>query len=217
MSDPYWEKLWQSEDAGELARYIQGHMKSSPAFLELFRQRHVSSVCDAACGFGAYSAMLSANGFHVGGFDVAGSSVELTKALLKNAGLTFGEYKTCDICDIAFPGEAFDAVVAHAVVDHLTAERAKTALNELLRIVKRDGLVYLSFDPLEDDDLAQPHEVLSDGSFPYSSGDRNGLLFHYYSEEDIGCLLAGFHIVYQNETPRGEREFILQKNGRSLL
>jgi len=211
MTDSYWETLWKTEDAGELARYVRSHMKSSPAFLELFRQRCVSSVCDAACGFGAYSAMLSANGYRVSGFDIAGSSVELTKTMLKKAGLKFGEYQVCDICGIAFPGGAFDAVVAHAVIDHLTAERAKTALNELFRVVKNNGLVYLSFDPLEDDDLAQPHAILPDGSFLYSDGDRNGLLFHYYSNADVDRLLDGLKIVYRNETSWGEREFVLEK------
>lgn len=212
MTDPYWEKLWQTEDGDELARYLRGHMESSPAFLEVFRRRRVFSVCDAACGFGAYSAMLSANGYRVSGFDVAASSVALTKKLLAHVGLESGEYKMCDICDIAFPDASFDAAVAHAVIDHLSAERAKTALNELFRIVKKGGIVYLSFDPLEEDDLTQPHEVLPDGSFLYTRGDMDGLLFRHYSDDDIDCLFSGFDIVYQNETPRGEREFILQKD-----
>lgn len=210
MQDAYWEGVWQAEDAAQCAEYLRGHMRARPAFLDVFRQYGVVTVCDAACGFGAYGAMLAANGFSVSLFDIASSSVELAKTLFQRKGLAAKDWRVCDICQISYPNETFDAVVAHAVIDHLSAERAHAALFELVRITKPGGLVYLSFDPLEEDDLVLPHEVLSDGSFLYTEGERNGLLFHYYTENEIRQLLVGFETIYLNETANGGRERIFR-------
>jgi ubiquinone/menaquinone biosynthesis C-methylase UbiE len=210
MRDAYWEGVWQAEDAARCAEYLLGHMRARPAFLDVFRQHGVATVCDAACGFGAYGAMLAANGFSVSLFDIADSSIVLAKFLFQHEGLAAKDWRVCDICQIAYPSGSFDAVVAHAVIDHLPAERARAALGELTRIVKPSGLVYLSFDPLEEDDLVQSHEVLSDGSFLYTEGERNGLLFHYYTEKEIRLLLKGFETIYTNETTNGSRERIVR-------
>lgn len=210
MQDAYWEGVWQAEDAAQCAEYLRGHMRARPAFLDVFRECGVVNVCDAACGFGAYGAMLAANGFSVSLFDIASSSIELAKTLFQREGLSAIDWQVCDICQIAFPSGSFDAVVAHAVIDHLPAKRAQTALCELMRIAKPGGLVYLSFDPLEEDDLLEPHDILPDGSFFYTGGSRKGLLFHPYSDENAHLLLLGQKIVYSRINKRGEREYILQ-------
>ena len=210
MPDAYWENVWLSEDPAQCAEYLRGHMRAKPEFLDVFRRHGAVSVCDAACGFGAYGAMLAANGFHVSLFDVAESSVKLAQTLFRQEGLAAEGWRVCDICQIAYPCGTFDAVVAHAVIDHLPAERARQALGELVRIAKPGGLVYLSFDPLEEDDLSEPHEVRADGSFLYIAGSRRGLLFHPYCQEDIQALLREYKIVYSQTNARGGRECVLQ-------
>lgn len=215
MRDAYWEDVWQAEDSAQCAEYLRGHMRARPAFLDVFRQYGVTAVCDAACGFGAYGAMLTANGFSVSLFDIADSSVELAKTLFQLEGISANDWRVCDICQISYPNEAFDAVVAHAVIDHLSTERARTALGELTRITKPDGLVYLSFDPLEEDDLLEPHDIHPDGSFLYTEGERNGLLFHYYSENEIRHLLDGYETIYLNETANGVRERVFRAHAEA--
>ena len=209
----YWEKEWDSDSPDAYQTYLLGHIRAKPWFLEEFHRRGVSRVCDAACGFGAYSAMLSANGFSVSGFDVSQNAVNLTTDLLNRNSLAFSSYRVCDICGIDFPNESFDAVVAHAVLDHLPVKDVRQAILELHRVTKDGGFIFLSFDPLEPEDLEEPHEVMLDGSFLYVGGGRDGLLFHFYSDEEIQTLLHGRTVLQWHQSKRCEREILIQKQG----
>lgn len=205
----YWDKEWKASTVSEYKKYINPNGK--PKFFDIFIENKINYVCDAACGFGAFSVMLSNNGFVVSGFDVSKYSVNLTKNMLENFNCSYEDYKTCSITDIYFNDETFDAVVAHAVIDHLSSIDAKIALDELFRITKKHGLIYLSFDRLEDDDIELEHVILEDGSFLYSDESRDGLLFKYYTEEDIKNLIQGKEILYYNTTSKGDREVVLRK------
>ncbi|QSX06571.1 class I SAM-dependent methyltransferase [Sedimentibacter sp. zth1] len=207
--EEYWNKEWSNNKIDEYIKYIRPDF--TPRFFEIFSKYNIKNVCDAACGFGTYSIMLNNRGFEVSGFDIAENSVNLTKNMLKHFKLPNDDYKTCSITDISFKDEAFDAVVAHAVIDHLSKKSACTALNELYRITKQGGLIYLSFDCLEEDDLNLAHEILEDGSFLYTDKSRDGLLFNHYTNEDIEKLLLGKQQIYFNTTKRGDREVILKK------
>jgi len=207
----YWEKEWSTLPIDAYQSYLDCHLRAKPWFLEQFQTNQVRNVCDAACGFGAYSAMLSANGYLVSGFDIATTAVELTTKLLDQNKLAYSQYIVSDICAIGYPTDCFDAVVAHAVIDHLSATAAQTALDELLRITRPGGLVYISFDPLEEDDLIAPHEVFSDGSFLYSDGERKGLLFRYYPSKHIKNLVGSVKILRWHCSRRGERSLLIQK------
>jgi len=207
----YWEKEWSTLSIDECQSYLEYHIRAKPWFLESFQAHQARHVCDAACGFGAYSAMLSANGYQVSGFDVVETAVNLTKKLLDQNQLAYSQYIVSDICAIGYPNDCFDAVVAHAVIDHLSANTAQTALAELLRVTRPGGLVYVTFDPLEEEDLNAPHEVLDDGSLLYSSGERTGLLFRYYTSKDIKKLVGARKTIQWHCSRHGERSLLIQK------
>ena len=205
----YWNVEWKDATVSEYKKYINPNGR--PKFFDIFKEYNIRYVCDAACGFGAYSVMLNNNGFHTAGFDVSENSVNLTKSMLLHFNCPNDEYKVCNITDIDFDDEIFDAVVAHAVIDHLSVNDAKKALEELYRITKKNGLIYLSFDGIEGDDISLEHQVLEDGSFLYHDESRNGLLFKYYLEKDINNLIIGRNKVYYNITSKGDREVIIKK------
>ena len=211
-SKEYWDKCWRNEDVGELKRYLARYRHRENEIVKLFRANGVKRVCDAACGFGAYSLLFASCGFEVEGFDISETSVEVTRSLLTEYGIDTSAYKEADILDTGYAAETFDAVTAHAVLDHLTYADAEKALHELYRITKENGLIFLSFDGMEEEDEAKQHVVLEDGSFRYVGNDsRCGLIFHYYTDEDITKLLCGRKREYEKITERGERLIVLRK------
>ena len=95
-------------------------------------------LLDCGCGPGTITVGLAqaVNLGHVSGIDIAESQIELAKA--QAAGLNNVDFRVGNIYDLPFEAAAFDAVFAHAVIEHL-----KTPLNavkEIRRVLKSGGI-----------------------------------------------------------------------------
>lgn len=206
----YWDTVWNRKDIEEYRRYIEGYKGIKNSMVRQFRKHNCHKVCDAACGFGANSLILQSNGFDVWGFDISEDSVWITRELLTPYGIQKEQFKTASLTDTEYPDGFFDAVAVRAALDHLSVDEFESALKELQRITKEKGLLYASFDPLEPDDLELGHKVLEDGSFLYTDESRKGLLFHYYSEEDIQKAFRQYKILAMETDGRGNRHVIIR-------
>lgn len=208
----YWDTVWHKEDIENYKHYIKGYENVKNIMVREFQKHNCHVVCDAACGFGANSLILQSNGFDVWGFDISESAVWITKELLTPYGIRKEQFKTASILNTEYPDNFFDAVAVRAALDHLCVNDFNRALNEIKRITKENGLLYASFDSLESDDTELEHSVLEDGSFLYTDESRAGLLFHYYSDEDIQKVFQGYEILGIEKDGRGNRHLVVKLN-----
>ncbi|MDE6641876.1 MAG: methyltransferase domain-containing protein [Acetatifactor sp.] len=206
----YWDTVWSKEDLENYKKYIKGYENVQNMMVREFQKHNCHVVCDAACGFGANSLILQSNGFDVWGFDISESAVWITKELLAPYGIRREQFKTASILSTGYPDGFFDAAAVRAALDHLCVKEFNIALGELKRITKENGLLYASFDPLEPDDTELEYRVLEDGSFLYTDESRAGLLFHYYSDEDIQKAFHGYEILDMETDGRGNRHLTVR-------
>lgn len=206
----FWETRWQQGSVEEYGAYLAKFYRKSDPMIDLLKQYPVRRVCDAACGFGAYSLMLASNGFQVEGFDIAPTSVAVTKALLGKYGIDASRFKVASVLDTGYT-ETFDAVTARSVLDHMCISDAEAALQELFRIVRDGGILVVSFDGLDEEDLEIPHTVTEDGSILYTAGRRCGMIFHCYAESELKDWLSVYPILLSYTNDRGERFFAIRK------
>ncbi len=208
--DSYWEQCWRKENQAQLYQYLDQYYGARGRVIEIFKEHKAVDVCDAACGFGAYSLAFASNGFHVYSFDISKTAVEITASGLSRYGFDAGHVKVSDILNTGYSDEMFDGVIAHAVLDHLLVADAKKALRELFRITKKNGLIMISFDVAEAEDNTAEHVLMEDGTMRYVDEPRKGMLFHPYEWEEIDELIKGHETVYKKETAR-EKVLVLQK------
>ena len=203
-ADLYWESSWAAEDPAQFPACQEAWSRSCGDIAGFFRAHGVETVCDGACGFGAYTLALAAKGFSVSAFDISPTAAELTRQGLARLGLA-AEVKTASLLDTGYPDGRFDAAVAASVLDHLTEADAQRALAELCRIVKSGGLLLVSFDTPEEEDVSLEHEVLPDGSFLYTQAtDRAGMLFRPCGGPERTALLEGLETLWERTTAGGK-------------
>lgn len=207
----FWEKCWQAEDQEQLFQYLKQYDRWAGPEIDVFRQAGIHTVCDAACGFGAYTLALASQGFAVRSFDISAKAVEIARNGLRRLGYDI-EIKVADLLRTGYGDGAFDGAFAHSVMDHMTRADAEAALHELYRIVRPGGLILLSFDTAEEEDYTAPHDVLPDGSLRYTGDShRSGMIFHPYDWEKIHELVKGREIVFESVNRKNEQIVILKK------
>lgn len=211
-SHTYWESRWNQTSAESLKEVLQPYHQGKDEILDVLKAHRVRRICDAGCGFGAYSLLLASNGFNVEGFDLSESAVAVTKELLGNYKIDASSYRAASVLQTGYEDEQFDAAVAYSVLDHMTVDDAKKGLTELSRIVRKDGLLVLAFDSLEEDDLELAHTVMPDGSLLYTQGKRTGMIFHPFTEQELSELLGNKKILYRRTNTKGERVLVVRNS-----
>mgnify|MGYP005764651821 CR=1 FL=1 len=211
-SHTYWESRWSQTSAESLKEVLQPYHQGKDEILDVLKAHRVRRICDAGCGFGAYSLLLASNGFDVEGFDLSESAVAVTKELLGNYKIDASSYRAASVLQTGYADEQFDAAIAYSVLDHMTVNDAAKGLRELSRIVRKDGLLVLAFDSLEEDDLELAHTVMPDGSLLYTQGKRTGMIFHPFTEQELSEMLDNKEVLYRRTSTKGERVLVVRNS-----
>lgn len=206
----FWEKCWSKENIDALLPYLENYNNIKSDEIDLFQKENVKTVCDAACGFGAYTLALASNGFTVKAFDISENAAEIAYEGLKRLGYDI-EVKAASITRTGYADAEFDGVFAHSVLDHMTFEDAKKGFAELCRIVRPGGLILVSFDEVDEDDLALEHENLQDGCIKFTGDSaKNGMILHSYDDIWGKELLSGKEILYEAVNSKDEHVFVVR-------
>lgn len=175
--------------------------------------RKGSRVLDLGCGMGLMSVLMRRLEHEVTGIDIdIGGSGEATgvqghpwgsrRAEIDNPGLIRDCWNALgplyDVSLVPFNGSNipfedgyFDAVIMHAVFEHLLAREIPAMLKEIHRVTAPNGFFFVFRTPRE-------------GSYLESLSHRLGLAAHekLYREEEVESLVsaAGFHLARRNVT-----------------
>ncbi len=98
-------------------------------------------LLDIGCGPGFFLAEAKAQGWRVQGVDLSGWAKETAR---ERYGIDVFQG---DLNGAHFPDKSFDVIVMNDVIEHL--EDPKSALREVRRILKNDGILYLSTPDIE--------------------------------------------------------------------
>ena len=138
------------------------------------------TTADIGCGNGRDSNWMKQNGFQVSGFD---SSTELRK-IAQDLFPTV-EFRTATLPGLHEIKNQYDNVFCETVIMHLSKNQIESAIQNLKRILKPNGVLYLSWRVTEGEDSRHKDGRLYsafDSELITSQFDPSGILF---SEDKI--------------------------------
>lgn len=94
-------------------------------------------VLDAGCGHGRDTHYFARHGLEPVGVDLAEDMIDYAKENKE------GEFHKMDINDLAFENQSFDGVWCNTVLIFFPPQEMKQILQELKRVLKEDGMLYL--------------------------------------------------------------------------
>lgn len=143
-----------------------------------------AKVLEIGCAGGRDSKVFLDRGFNLTGIDLVEEFIDFTKEACPE-----GEFYQMDVLDLDFPDKKFDAVWAHAVLLHLYDDDLLKALNNLNKVLKPGGKLFVSLKLGDRDDLII--DKLSNGEKRYFNLTTKDKIMTYLKE-------SGFKIIKYN-------------------
>ncbi|HEX9916634.1 MAG TPA: methyltransferase domain-containing protein [candidate division Zixibacteria bacterium] len=173
------------------------------------RKYNVSKVLDLGCGFGRWSIALARAGFQVKAVDISSEAIKRLTKWANQKSLSI-ETKVSSAQRLVSIGEKVDAVICNSVLDHMLSSEASKSMLNLKNALKFGGIAYLSFDGLDQEDKDK-HVSLEDSTRRYTEGKLKGMLWRFYSNEEIRSLCKDMEVLEFIENSNGKREVWIRK------
>lgn len=145
-------------------------------------------ILDAGCGSGRMTIPLSRAGYRVVGLDLVRDSLREIRAR--------GDYDLVagDVRCLPFRDRTFDAVVCYDVLQHLLKPERARAAEEIERVLMPGGIAFV--EAFGRRDMRYGGKEVE----PHTFRRETGIIYHYFSEDEMRDLLAGLEEVTVKST-----------------
>jgi len=160
-----------------------------------WKEKGYKTILDFGCGLGRHSVFFARSGFTVSAFDLSITGVNHLKQWVANDGLHI-DTSVADMLELPYPNQSFDAIFAYHVISHTDSSGIKKIINEISRVLKSDGELYMTLCSKETwsyRDAGYPK--LDDNTVTKTDeGPEKGIPHFYVNLDDILSLLSKFTI-----------------------
>ena len=137
---------------------------------------NTGKALDLGCGNGKTVSTLVDEGFKVSGIDFSSVAIDQCKTNFKDSDFYVGS-----VCELPFDDDSFDYITAVHVLEHLNDEELSKAVEEIRRVLKPSGYVFIrSFTP---NDMRSQKRSDSD------------TFYRFYDIDTLTTAFKGFGII----------------------
>lgn len=141
-------------------------------------------------------------GFLTYGIDISRDQIERAKKFEKvnnmDLNINYGDMRKID-----FPDESFSYVYSIGSIYHLTKSDTELAINEMIRVLRPGGSLFVDFLSIEDSEFGNGTPVDSEKSTGEFFQEENGnkVIHSYYEDDEPDSLFDGLEIriVHKNK------------------
>lgn len=162
-----------------------------------WREIGATRVLDIGCGLGRHSLFLAQRGFEALSLDISIKALERTRQRLheesQRAFLTHA-----DMSALPFASQCVGAVIAWRVLHLSTRENIQKAFHEIWRILRPGGCLLASLRSTNNTlcHLGRRDGIeIEENTFIMKGQGLDGLIYHFFDQEETLGMLKGFHII----------------------
>ena len=205
---PDWDSIFKEK----------GHVFKEPLnkmreLAEIFSQRGIKKVLDLGCGTGRHLIFFAKRSFEVYGFDSSPKAIKLAKEWLKKEDLS-GRLTVLRMEeDFPYEDNFFGGIISIQVIHHNLVEDIKNTLKELERVLKPNGILYITFPKLKGGTSLDRWELeeVEENTFIPLNGPEEGLPHHFFDMEEIPVFFKSFSIMELDIDETNHRYILAEK------
>ena len=198
---PDWDKIFT-----ERGRVFTEPHSDIERFVTMVHDNDGSRILDLGCGTGRHVVHLARLGFDVYAFDASPKALSMTQEWLANEKLEANLCRHQMEEPFPYDDNFFDAIISVQVIHHNLMKNIKKTINELERVLRSKGLLFVTFPvlhpgPVSEEDDWELVEV-EEGTYIPQKGWESGIPHHYFTLEEIPIEFEAFNIqdIYLDET-----------------
>ncbi len=161
-------------------------------------------ILDLGCGSGRNLIYIGKKGFSVTGIENSNEAVILAtnwvkKEKLNNATIMRGDFKK-----INYASNSFDMVICIHAIYHGKLEDIEKSLYEIKRVMKKGGLLLITFLSIKDEKFGKGKKV-EKNSYQTNSTIEKGVVHHFSDKAEILRLFQDYlliKVVHRKETKK---------------
>lgn len=194
-----WDQRWTDEDLRQSWITPEPLVVDSLVFL---KEQDGRIALDIGCGVGRHAIFLAQHGFNVTGVDLSQSGLDVARNAATQAGVAV-ELQIADFSTLPVADNSIDLVVAWNVIYHGDEDTARTALDEVRRVLRPGGLFLGTM-------ISKRHNRYGDGTeirpntFVVDDDDEKAHAHFYCSDRELISLLDDFRLFHLQD--RQQRE-----------
>lgn len=184
------EKKWNSYHQEN--RNLSPVDENIPEIARIFKERGVKTILDLGCGTGRHTVYLTELGFKVYGIDISPEAIKMADSALKEKNLSADLITGSIYGRLPYEDNFFDAVIAVRVIHHEKIENIRKTINEMERILKSGGLVFITVKKRVCVKTVAPFETLAPRTYLTLEGEQKGIIHFLFNKRLLNTEFKNF-------------------------
>ncbi len=199
ISKKRWDEIYENENMLNLDRNI-------PKVVEIFSKCEIKKVLDLACGSGRHTLYLAKKGFEVYGIDISEEGIKTAKSLLHENNLHRNLIVGSIYERLPYRDNFFCGVISIRSLNHGTIEDIRKAIQEIERVLKPKGLVYVTVRKRISKEKRLPFKEIAPRTYIPLEGKEKGVTHYLFNKELLRKEFSNFRI-HRLEIDYGPKEW----------
>lgn len=187
VSKKRWDEIYKKEDVLNLDRNI-------PQVVEIFKEYGIKTVLDLACGSGRHTLYLAEECFEVYGIDISEEGIMTAKSLLQEKNLHANLIVGSIYERLPYEDHFFDGIICIRSLNHGTIENIREGIKEMERVLKQNGLVYVSVRKRISKKKRLPFKEIAPRTYIPLEGKEKGVTHYLFNKELLRKEFSNFRI-----------------------
>ncbi|MDD4082612.1 MAG: class I SAM-dependent methyltransferase [Sphaerochaetaceae bacterium] len=190
-------KAWEWEIVkGKVEDYWKKPCIESYYLINRWLSNAKTKFLDLGCGLGRHSIQFAKAGFNTYALDLSEKSIQFTKDWAKKEKLNI-DVKLGDMLKLPYEDEEMDCILCRNVIYHSDTEGIKKIVDEIYRVLKKDGECYLTLISKERNEFKKEWPVVDENTkIKIEDGPENGVPHFYADLNIIFELFLKFKIIF---------------------
>ena len=140
--------------------------------------------------------IFSKSGYETYGIDISDDRINKAKVFCEENSININ-ISNCDMRNLKFKNEEFSFIYSYNSIFHMRKSEIKKVVNDMRRILKKDGLCYINLLSKDDCRFGEGTKI-SDSEF-LQDEDNQMIIHSYFDDTEAESYFNGFKIIYKEK------------------